>query len=786
MRNPNFANLTPRKVAAKPEGYNFQGPGEGGKNIKKEDYQPKKNGGSVLRPPTKKYAGGGTVSNGVAGREMGGGEAGGEGGADISGIINTGAPMVMGLTNSIINRTSGNDVKVMNAAANAGMQDPNKNLLKNQYSNVYNNTYKQQRGIYGTYKAGGLIKHVKGYDEGGAIKAVGAAAPLVGDLSSTIIDSQAKDEYGRYDTGSKGGDYAAGISSNALQGAGKGAAAGAALGPQGMAVGAGLGLLVGGIEGGMQAKASRESIQQQKLAEEQAKQQAERDRNAVKRDASLNQQLSDRKTGYGYAGGGLVKHLATGGLTPGMNDTQSNTPIVKNGYGTFNEAQTDQSPMYYQTRTNYNQPMSQWQDRPKYEEKGLGLGGGGGGLSFKPSFSQGGKIVGKGTGTSDSIKASVKGNSFVVPKKNAEVAEEIREKILLTPPKKKADLNQGGGEKVKLSNGEHLFTENEVAEIAEEGIDLNALAPDAKDKLRNHLNCGGKVKGYKKGGFLQPQLENEGLSQTATPMKKGGKVSLKPSPRIPTDAEMEMLAPVDQMTPAQKLQAEKEAKDAALLNKSAMAYEKSNPYKAPSKKKGIDGYQLADALSAAGNIVNGFQMNRFPNQQISLGKNFLASAGARPVDQISPEFQSVLNRANQDAKYGFSPQEQASLDQQRIEALNSQRLAARLGGLGYVGERDAINNSFGRGLQSAIANKDRMTQKQALANNLAMTKANMSRRLFDDKMNAWQQSQQSAGDLISTGLKNKMDNQRYNSVLTQLQLNRAKENGLFNNLNFGE
>ncbi len=96
--------------------------------------------------------------------------------------------------------------------------------------------------------------------------------------------------------------------------------------------------------------------------------------------------------------------------------------------------------------------------------------------------SDGGKIVGKGTGKSDSILAKVEADSFIVPAKNAKVAEELREKFLGKPPKQKANLNDKNGELVKLSNGEHKFTPEEKHELLEKGVNVDALAPDSKVK----------------------------------------------------------------------------------------------------------------------------------------------------------------------------------------------------------------------------------------------------------------------------------------------------------------
>jgi hypothetical protein len=91
----------------------------------------------------------------------------------------------------------------------------------------------------------------------------------------------------------------------------------------------------------------------------------------------------------------------------------------------------------------------------------------------------GGEIEGAGTAKSDSIKAKVKPGSFIVPEENADIAEAIRGKYL-SKKEGKANLKQGGGTPVNLSDGEHMFTPEEKEKLMKYGIDLTELAPNAK------------------------------------------------------------------------------------------------------------------------------------------------------------------------------------------------------------------------------------------------------------------------------------------------------------------
>ncbi len=151
----------------------------------------------------------------------------------------------------------------------------------------------------------------------------------------------------------------------------------------------------------------------------------------------------------------------------------------------------------------------------------------------KQMCADGGVIKGKGTGTSDSINAKVKANSFIVPAKNAHVAEELREKFLGKPPKMKANLNDKGGEQVKLSNGEHKFTPEEKEELMEKGVNVNLLAPNAEHKeesmeKRSHIMFP-KVVGLATGGDVEedtidPIKELARLNKEKENAIKAGKV----------------------------------------------------------------------------------------------------------------------------------------------------------------------------------------------------------------------------------------------------------------------
>ncbi|MFA7287677.1 MAG: hypothetical protein WC055_02255 [Melioribacteraceae bacterium] len=149
---------------------------------------------------------------------------------------------------------------------------------------------------------------------------------------------------------------------------------------------------------------------------------------------------------------------------------------------------------------------------------------------FNQTLADGGIIKGAGTAKSDSISAKVKPGSFVVPAENAPIAAELKDKLLRKAPSKKASLNQGGGVDVKLSDGEYLFSPEEKMELQANGVDLNALAPNAKEE--DKLKCGGKVPMYKSGGGINKVVSDLDIIEIASGGKGYESLSDKDKKRV--------------------------------------------------------------------------------------------------------------------------------------------------------------------------------------------------------------------------------------------------------------
>lgn len=690
---------------------------------------------------------------------------------------------------TIVNETPRKPVVI----GTAGTYNPNNNT-----NYIDPSMTKKNPAILERYKKGGLVKFIKGYADGGQTEdnskevaaAIGMGAGMLGDFGSNTINSTTQDIYGRTDTGSKLGDYSAGVGSGLMAGAGKGAAAGASLGPYGVIIGAGLGAATGAVTGAIKTKKDRDSIEAEKNAIELDK---------IKQNQIKAQQLFD------------------------------------------------------------------YSRNKALEERMAGMKKGGMVLKAPVGKAKGGKIEGAGTGTSDSIHAKVKPSSFVVPKKNAEVAEELKEKVLGTHNAKeeKAELNQKDGSHVKLSNGEFLFTPEEYKELLAKGIDLKKLAPDAEENAegeRSHGGLtaskakimlkdnqangkplspaqkryfgwiaggskadGGMVEGYAKGGevkggdkekrkqYLQNQIENLSSSQSSLDKILLNKYK-KELASLSSGNKSNVVEVKKTTIPNTGLSVETMRKLKPDINNKVVEGERPLVVPKPQQGDGVmdlrqdavpkadkgsnksDNGNKIDKLKALGivgneaaNLATGLTNYIIPAKQTRMGLEFLNKSGARPVDEVDRGFQETVNRANANAKFGYTPEEQAYLNMQNNNLLNAQKNAARnysggSSGNAYNMERDASNEAFGRGLEATIAGRKLQMNKQQYADDLNMAKADKMRQLFNDRMEGWNMNQKAGASLLGAGLRNMIGANRYSQELIANQNTNNIGNSWLNNI----
>lgn len=103
-------------------------------------------------------------------------------------------------------------------------------------------------------------------------------------------------------------------------------------------------------------------------------------------------------------------------------------------------------------------------------------------------YSKGGWVRGKGTGKSDDVNMNVEEGSFIVPTEYADQAYELGKRYLNWTDEEIAERfprTEGGEEDVdiKASNGEVIFTPEEVDTLSYYAIDLDKLAPNADEDI---------------------------------------------------------------------------------------------------------------------------------------------------------------------------------------------------------------------------------------------------------------------------------------------------------------
>lgn len=415
-------------------------------------------------------------------------------------------------------------------------------------------------------------------------------------------------------------------------------------------------------------------------------------------------------------------------------------------------------------------------------------------------YKNGGTIKGKGTGKSDSITAKIEKDSFVIPSENSDKAETIR-KVVLKAPVKKANLNQDGGTKVKLSNGEHLFTPKEVEKIENKlGDDvLDKLAPNSAKKEdikegekkelpgdKEQLRRQKEALGLKDGGSLADALKagNKGTNTSA-------KTKAYPKPKGSNKVNREVVTPDYLQTNTMKLPTN--SGDVNIDTQEIIT---------PSEQIGYNNSpSTASGLGLDIGKIGDVAMGAIPFAQTAFGLSQLKKQGKRPVDSLDEDYlksidsaRGNLQLANADAKFGFTPEEQAMINNENQNLTNAQRYSARnlSGGSAanaYNLERGAINNAFDRALKTRVQNKALMMEKQGIARDqqkyideLVANKANMNRRLFGDKANAWQQNQESGATLLGSGISNIIGLKRYQDELAAMKNTQGIRNSTYNSL----
>ncbi len=131
----------------------------------------------------------------------------------------------------------------------------------------------------------------------------------------------------------------------------------------------------------------------------------------------------------------------------------------------------------------------------------------------------------------------------------------------------------------------------------------------------------------------------------------------------------------------------------------------------------------------------------------------------RPIDKLDPAYNKLTNEAIANSQFGYTPEQKSMLQQQIVQGKNAQvaSINSMAGGNAAVGlnnARAAINNMYTNNLKLASEDERLRMQKAQYAGAMAGNRANMSRQLFADNMNAFQQKQQAGSELLGAGIRN--------------------------------
>jgi hypothetical protein len=154
--------------------------------------------------------------------------------------------------------------------------------------------------------------------------------------------------------------------------------------------------------------------------------------------------------------------------------------------------------------------------------------------------------------------------------------------------------------------------------------------------------------------------------------------------------------------------------------------------------------------------------------QSALGLNMLGKE-KRPIDKavIDPTYNAAVNRAQQDALFGLTPEQRFMAEQDIQGGLND----AKMAGLNASGvqsfnlNRAAINDAWKNKLGLKQADSEMRMNKQKYADVMAADRATIlaanRRQAYNDAMNTFQQKQQAGSELIGAGLANTIGAYRF-------------------------
>jgi hypothetical protein len=154
--------------------------------------------------------------------------------------------------------------------------------------------------------------------------------------------------------------------------------------------------------------------------------------------------------------------------------------------------------------------------------------------------------------------------------------------------------------------------------------------------------------------------------------------------------------------------------------------------------------------------------------QSALGLNMLGKE-KRPIDKavIDPTYNAAVNRAQQDALFGLTPEQRFMAEQDIQGGLNDAKFAGLNASASdsFNRNRAAINDAWKNKLGLKQADSEMRMNKQKYADVMAADRATIlaanRRQAYNDAMNTFQQKQQAGSELIGAGLANTIGAYRF-------------------------
>lgn len=160
--------------------------------------------------------------------------------------------------------------------------------------------------------------------------------------------------------------------------------------------------------------------------------------------------------------------------------------------------------------------------------------------------------------------------------------------------------------------------------------------------------------------------------------------------------------------------------------------------------------------------------------QSALGLNMLGKE-KRPIDKavIDPTYNAAVNRAQQDALFGLTPEQRFMAEQDIQGGLNDAKFAGLNSSASdsFNRNRAAINDAWKNKLGLKQADAEMRMNKQKYADVMAANRATIlaanRRQAYNDAMNTFQQKQKAGSELIGAGLMNTIDAYRFKRSMEQ-------------------